>query len=259
MEHQLQAVLFDYGHTLVDFTVPEDALFEVYDVIRERLVTEAGTELPQAQELVERVARQITRAVDKSYQHDRLIELDILALFEQALAGLGVQPRPETVRWVAEMEHRTLSNHLVVSESTLSTLSVIRNAGLKVGVVSNAHLLPELMREDWDNLGFGNVVDASVISCELGVRKPHPDIFLAALQKLRVAPEQAVFVGDRSLDDVRGAHGVGMRAILTTEFRQSIGRVQSADEVEAFRNEAPELTVSSLHEILPYVLSLASA
>jgi len=255
----LRAVLFDYGHTLVDFTVPEDALYAVYGTIRGRLMDQAEAELPQAVELVERIARRVTQAVDRSYKENRLVELDILGLFAEALKDLGLSLTPETVRWVAETEHRALSSHLVSLPETIETLRLLKEAGLKIGVVSNAHLLPDLMRQDWQDLGFGRYVDASVVSCELGVRKPHPDMFLSALRRLRVEPEKAVFVGDRVLDDVQGAHRVGMDAILTTEFSHSSGRAASDEERAAAQSSGAELVVDRLPEILEYVLPRAGA
>jgi putative hydrolase of the HAD superfamily len=242
----LRAVLFDYGHTLIDFTVPEDGLHEVYGEIRQRLVAEAGDELPQASELVARVAREVTRRVEESYLSDRLIELDILALFEGALSGLGFVPHSDTVCWVAESEHIALTRFLRCSPETIDTLGHIHDAGLKVGIISNAHLLPYMMRRDWQSLGIAPFVDASLVSSEVGIRKPHPDVFRHVLRELDVAPEEAVFVGDRLLDDVGGAHAVGMQAILTREFRQ--------EDVEP-EGELPELVVDRLSDILPYVLS----
>ena len=244
----IRAVLFDYGHTLIDFTVPEDALHEIYGDIRLRLVSEAESEIPAASELVERVARQVVQRVEESYAQDRLIELDILDLFESALRGIGFSPRPETVRWVAETEHTALTKHLICPPGTVQTLQTLHDHGLKIGIVSNAHLLPYMMRKDWDNLGFGSLVDASLISSEVGMRKPHPDVFRRVLAQLAVDPAEAMFVGDRIFDDVGGAHAVGMLGILTQEFRQ---------ELVGPETEQPDLVVTRLSEIVPYVLELA--
>jgi putative hydrolase of the HAD superfamily len=244
----IQAVLFDYGHTLTDFTVPEDALYEVYGEIRDRLASEAGREMPEARELVARVAHEVTRRVDESYASDRLIELDILELFDNALSALGFVPRADTVRWVVEAEHSALTRYLRCSPETVEALQAIHEAGLRIGVISNAHLLPYMMRRDWVNLGIAQFVDASLISAEVGIRKPHPDIFRRVLDQLGAAPENAVFVGDRLLDDVGGAHGVGMKAILTREFRQEEVRPDG---------EQPELVVDRLADVVPYVLQHA--
>ena len=240
-----QAALFDYGHTLIDFTVPEDALHEVYGEIRQRLAAEAHTEIPDAPELVDRVANQVIRRVEESYAVDRLIELDILEAFESALSGLGFVPTQDTVRWVAETEHTALTRHLICPKETIDTLRQLHERGVKIGIISNAHLLPYMMRRDWENLGIAQFVDASLISSDGGIRKPHPDVFHTVLGQLGVAPADAIFVGDRIFDDIGGAHRVGMKGILTHEFRQ---------EPVASDTEQPDLVVQRLAEILPYIV-----
>ena len=73
----------------------------------------------------------------------------------------------------------------------------------------------------------------------MGTRKPDPRIFLRLLQDLGVQPDRAVFVGDRVGDDIAGARGVGMRAVLvrTGKFRP--------DTVETSRIK-PDGIVSSI-------------
>jgi putative hydrolase of the HAD superfamily len=66
-----------------------------------------------------------------------------------------------------------------------------------------------------------------VFSSEIGVRKPRPEIFHAALQRLGVAAEDALFVGDRLGADVRGARAVGMRTVQAMWFR-----AEEDDDVE---------------------------
>ncbi len=46
---------------------------------------------------------------------------------------------------------------------------------------------------------------------------------------MRVDASEAVFVGDRLLDDVEGARNVGMRTVLTQQFRQEVDPTISAD------------------------------
>jgi putative hydrolase of the HAD superfamily len=57
-------------------------------------------------------------------------------------------------------------------------------------------------------------VDAAVSSGAHGKTKPHPAIFLAALEQLGVTAEEAAMVGDSPEDDVDGAKALGMRAFL---------------------------------------------
>jgi len=61
--------------------------------------------------------------------------------------------------------------------------------------------------------------DFAVFSSEVGFRKPDPRIFERALEALGVAPENALFVGDRLYEDVRGAGELGMTTVQALWFR----------------------------------------
>jgi HAD superfamily hydrolase (TIGR01509 family) len=83
----------------------------------------------------------------------------------------------------------------------------------RLGVVSNftGNLEPclvELGLRPW----FSAVVDSGV----LGVAKPDPRAFGAALETLGVAPERAWMVGDNLETDVRPAAALGMRTCWVT-------------------------------------------
>jgi putative hydrolase of the HAD superfamily len=58
-----------------------------------------------------------------------------------------------------------------------------------------------------------------VFSSEVGFRKPDPRIFERVLEALGVAPENALFVGDRLYEDVRGAGELGMTTVQALWFR----------------------------------------
>jgi len=59
--------------------------------------------------------------------------------------------------------------------------------------------------------GVADLFETIVVSDEIGWRKPRREIFDVALERLGVAPANAVFVGDRADIDVLGAQRVGMR------------------------------------------------
>jgi putative hydrolase of the HAD superfamily len=68
-------------------------------------------------------------------------------------------------------------------------------------------------------MGLAERLDFAVFSSEVGKRKPHPAIFERALEALEVAASDAVFVGDRLLEDVRGAGELGMTTVQALWFR----------------------------------------
>jgi FMN phosphatase YigB (HAD superfamily) len=96
----------------------------------------------------------------------------------------------------------------------------LRSRGLKIAFVSNTMTPPALMNSRLMEFELHEYPHASVFSVEHGVRKPNPAIYQIALRALGVEPGEALFVGDRVREDVRGPQGIGMRGVLTHEFRQ---------------------------------------
>ena len=114
-----------------------------------------------------------------------------------------------------------------------AALSGIREAGLRIGLVSNsARDVQEFARH------HGLDVDAGISSFHHGHTKPHASIFRAVLDLLGVEPAEALMVGDTIADDIEGALAIGMRAIL-------LDRDGSHPEFEP--------RIEQLHELLPHV------
>ncbi|HEY8532923.1 MAG TPA: HAD-IA family hydrolase [Micromonospora sp.] len=92
---------------------------------------------------------------------------------------------------------------------TTATLHALRDAGVRIAVVSNIGFDIRPLFAAWQ---LAEVVDAFVLSYEVGRCKPDPAIFLRACGALGVAPEQALMVGDTPAD--AGAVGIGCRALV---------------------------------------------
>jgi FMN phosphatase YigB (HAD superfamily) len=78
------------------------------------------------------------------------------------------------------------------------------------------------------------------------VAKPHPKIFQAGLASLGVAAADSVYVGDRLIPDVGGAHGVGMKAVL----------IEVAHRVESHPTIVPDARIKELPELLDVLPAL---
>jgi HAD superfamily hydrolase (TIGR01662 family) len=244
----IQAVLFDYGHTLVDFRRTEEALLEAYEAIRSRIEAALEIEAPEVGHLIDRVANEVDRRVGASYDERRLEELDLVALFDEILLStLGLTVPPDVVRHIVALDHSAYSRTITVTPETLRVVEELKERGLKLGLISNVSLLPELMREDLRALGILRHLDAATFSSEAGTRKPDPRIFKRLLEELGVPAERAVFVGDRLGDDIAGANGVGMRGVLTRQFRW-----EEPDEIR------PDAVIERLDD-LPAVLDRLEA
>jgi putative hydrolase of the HAD superfamily len=99
--------------------------------------------------------------------------------------------------------------HFTLYDDALSVLEALRGHGVRIGLVSNGSRdLDEFVAH------HGLDVDVAVGSRSFGRTKPHPTIFLAALERLGVEPTSAAMVGDSREDDIEGARALGMRAFL---------------------------------------------
>jgi epoxide hydrolase-like predicted phosphatase len=95
-----------------------------------------------------------------------------------------------------------------------------RAAGIRTGLVSNS----------WGDSGyerdrFGDLFDAVVISAEVGLRKPDPEIYLLAAERIGVGPAECVFVDDL-LHNADGARAVGMEALVHRSAEFTIPRLE---------------------------------
>jgi putative hydrolase of the HAD superfamily len=83
-----------------------------------------------------------------------------------------------------------------------------RAAGIRTGLVSNS-----MGAGRYDRATFPELFDGVVISGDVGMHKPQPEIFLLGAERAGVAPEQCVFVDDLR-ENCDGAEAVGMTAVL---------------------------------------------
>ncbi|MGI8536593.1 MAG: HAD family hydrolase [Mycobacteriales bacterium] len=100
--------------------------------------------------------------------------------------------------------------------AAVPVLTALRARGLRTGLLSNTHW-PRELHERWlAEAGLLDLLDVRLYTSDMTHMKPHPEAFRALLDAVGVAPERAVFVGDRLRDDVSGAQGVGMRTVHLT-------------------------------------------
>jgi putative hydrolase of the HAD superfamily len=94
-------------------------------------------------------------------------------------------------------------------------LETLAGRGVTLGVVSNF----EPWLEDVLALqGVDHLFAAVAISGKLGVAKPDPEIFLAALKEAGAEPEATMHVGDQPANDVAAARAVGITPVLVDRY-----------------------------------------
>jgi putative hydrolase of the HAD superfamily len=90
-------------------------------------------------------------------------------------------------------------------------LARLRADGARLAVVSNWDVS---LHDVLERTGLRQLVDAVVISAELGAAKPDPAIFRAALERLGATADAALHAGDSLEHDVAGARAAGIEAVL---------------------------------------------
>jgi len=203
----LKAVLFDLGLTLI-----RTASFpEIYRQILARFgITASLDDIVRAQKATENEFDIST--YDESHRKEFWTNYNV-----SLLEKLRVD---ENTVFVAEQIDALWwdCSHVQLYPDVEPTLSELRTRGIKIGLVSNGfkqdldHVLGELGLEKW----FDAIVCIDSCNCA----KPDKQIFLYALDKLGVEPNEAVFVGDSVEQDYDGALGVGIRPYLVDRERK---------------------------------------
>jgi putative hydrolase of the HAD superfamily len=214
----LRAVLFDLDDTLTDRTATVHAYSH-------RFVADFGAHFRLTDPAT--VAAELLRIDRNGYNRARASDL---AAHGAWIASPGAEILAE--HW---------NHHIVVCtqgrKGLLSTFDALKQAGLRLGVVTNGPT--QKQRRKIEALELQARLGALLISEEFGAAKPNPKIFLAAAAALEVQPSECMFIGDNPAKDVGGASAVGMRAVW---FR---GTIQWPSELAS-----PQESIGSLQQVL---------
>ncbi|MEO2241373.1 MAG: TIGR02253 family HAD-type hydrolase [Euryarchaeota archaeon] len=229
----IKAVLFDLDDTLY----PSSKLAEEARKNAIRAMIEAGLDADLTEEELYEELQEIVREFGSNHPRH----------FNLLLRRIGRDPDPKLVAAAVVAYHDTKFAYLKPYPDVIPTLMKLREMGLKLGVVTSG-----LAVKQWEKLirlGLHHFFHTVIISEEIGVEKPHPRIFLEAARRLRVKPEECVFVGDRPDRDIRGANRVGM---VTVRIRK--GRYRDREPKD--EGEVPDFEISRLGELLDVVRRL---
>jgi epoxide hydrolase-like predicted phosphatase len=105
-------------------------------------------------------------------------------------------------------------------EAMIDALPRARAAGVKTGLISNSW-----GRGRYDRDSFERLFDGVVISGEVGLYKPQPEIFRLGAERVGLPPAECVFVDDLR-ENCEGAERVGMTAVLHRGPDASLERLE---------------------------------
>lgn len=155
---------------------------------------------------------------------------------------LGVSFMDAQLKRASRIRFNFTVDSLKPRPDALETLGFLRANGYKVGLISDCSTeVPTA----WKDTLLAPLIDVPVFSCVAGVKKPDPRIYLMALEQLNVKPQDCLYVGDGSSQELSGAQKVGMHPILI--------RVPHEMNEDAYRIDEEEWqgpAISSLSEVL---------
>jgi putative hydrolase of the HAD superfamily len=184
----LEAVIFDYGEVL------------------------SGPPDPQAHRNLLNIAGVPEEAFEKAYWAHRLdYDADILngqTYWQTVARDTGVLFTAEQISRLLEQDALMWMN---LNPAMLAWIPRIKQAGFRLGILSNmGYGVLDYLRSRFPWLAQ---FDHLTWSCELGVVKPDPAIYLHTVKKLNVSPDRALFI-DNLQKNIVGAEAIGLHAAL---------------------------------------------
>ena len=126
------------------------------------------------------------------------------------LEGAGVEASPDLALRVFARVRETPRGYALYAD-VLPALDALKERGVTLGLVTN---LRGDVNELCESQGLFPALDFAVGSEDVGAGKPDAPIFLEALRRAGVEPQQSMHVGDQYDTDVRGARAVGIHPVL---------------------------------------------
>ena len=237
-ERPPEAVTFDCWNTLLrEADWPRAHALRV-DAI-ERAVREAGEP---------RVRAEIAEAFDRAWRrHMHLwregIHSGAREVARWCLEFLGL-PLPDSVveQLTEQLQTASHTGDVVALDGARETLERLADAGVTMALICDTGLTPgRVVRHHLERRGLLGLLQAQLFSDEIGVPKPDPRIFRAALGALGSDPERAVHVGDLRRTDIAGARALGMGSIRLLQAHDDPTRLPEADAVTRCLGDLPAL------------------
>jgi putative hydrolase of the HAD superfamily len=242
----IRAILFDVGGTLLDAEQPES-----YSYLRDGVAL-AHRHLCDRLEPppLRRYRRAYMWWLARAYMKSRLTrtEMNTPVEIRRFHRKMGIDLDDTLFDEISRLLYRPMIALAHAHPGTTNALAALRDRRFRLGVISNTIAPPQGLDDHLTAEGLIEYLPMRVYSCEVGVPKPNPRIFRAALDRIGTPANQTLYVGDRPRIDVRGAAAVGMRTVLRT-----------APGMTRRRGPMADLDIRQIEDLLEYFPSLITS
>ena len=228
----IKAVLFDLGNTLVKLWIPETVYHRILTSFKiNRSIEEIREALVKAQKDSERLKYE--QLFGKIPYEEYWNKRDGLLLRHLGLPLDRKLLRKIQTRWFDYAE-------CPLFPDVNPVLSKLRERGLKMGIISTGY------EQDIDAITQKTGLQKDLFQVIVGAdtlkkTKPDPEVFKYALTKLKVKPQETLFVGDEIDADYRGAENAGIHALLIQRTENKTSQTSDLN------------TIASLEEVFKYL------
>jgi len=144
-----------------------------------------------------------------------LIKRELLTIFENRIYGLslevGLKLEDDEVRLAANNGINTWQKYITLDPNTIPILKILKKDKILALITNFDH--PHHVHSLLTKLKLKDFFDSIVISGEVGVKKPNPQIFSFALKQTKLQPTEVCYVGD-TIEDVEAAYNAKISPIL---------------------------------------------
>ena len=156
-----------------------------------------------------------------------------------------IMPEPGLIEKIIKIRLEKTYGDLKPKPTSLSTLSKLRDMGLKTALVSDCGFEIPIL---WPDSSFAPLFDAAVFSCDARAKKPDPKVYTLACDQLCVDPKRCLYIGDGGSRELTGALAMGMTPILI-----NVGYESYLDEHRADAMEWTGPVIKDLSEVVNFV------
>ncbi|MGA2680415.1 MAG: HAD family hydrolase [Candidatus Bathyarchaeia archaeon] len=204
----IKTVIFDYVGTLVNCKGYS------MEASRQKLYRALVNEGFNAEE--DRFVQAYTLAHEKyrKVRYERLREVTNAVWVAEALSNLGFQVTRDDDRVKAALNifFQDFIDSLELRKDAKKLIKKAQ-AKCKVGLITNFTYAPVIYKS-LRHLGINLFFNAIVVSDENGWRKPSSHIFQESLKKLKAQANEAIYIGDTPIEDIKGAKEAGLKTVF---------------------------------------------
>lgn len=148
---------------------------------------------------------------------------DGAGFWQQFAQDTGLAFTPAQIQELVENDVLMWSN---VTPMMLAWVGALQQSGLRTAILSN--MISDLLRHMLTSQDFAwlNGFTHNTWSCELGIAKPDPAIYIHTCEKLQVRPQEVLFIDDKP-ENIRAAEALGMQGIIFRDAAQLRRELQS--------------------------------